>query len=53
MYHFMVTMTLALTSVLVKIKLFQYMAMLHIKLKGMKYTTTCKNIFALTHILDL
>ena len=42
MYHFMVTLTLALTSNLVKIQLFLNMVMLHIKLKGMKYTTTCK-----------
>ena len=38
MYHFMVTLTFALTSDLVKSQPFQKMVMLHIKLKGMKYT---------------
>ena len=34
-----------------KNQLFQNMVILHIKLKGMKHTTTCK-YFALAHILD-
>ena len=51
MYHCMVTLTLA--SDLVKIQLFQNMVMLHIKLKGMKYTTTCEDFFGVTRTLDL
>ena len=45
MCHFMVTLTLALTSDLVKMQFLQNMVMLHIKIKGME-------LFALTRTLD-
>ena len=50
MYQFLVTLTL--TSDLVEIKLFQNMIKIHIKLKGMKYTTYKKKI-DLTRTLDV
>ena len=53
MYHFMVILTLALTSDLVKFQLFQDMVILYIELKGMKSLQHARIIFALTRFLDL